>query len=58
MWQHLRRGIKAALDQRRFDRTAVLPHYSQTEIERIVAQPVLGALGLLHVTRRLIAPVI
>jgi transposase InsO family protein len=58
MWQHLQSGIGAALDQRGIDRTATLPHYTQTEIERIAAQPVLESLGLLHVTRRRIAPVI
>jgi hypothetical protein len=58
MWQHLKSGIGAALDQRGIDRTATLPHYTQTEIERIAAQPVLETLGLLHVTRRRIAPVI
>ena len=58
MWQHLRSGIGAARDQRGIDRSALLPHYTETETERIAAQPVLEALGLLHVTRRRIAPVI
>jgi hypothetical protein len=58
MWQHLSSGIGAALDERGLDGTVALPHYTQTEIERIAAQPMLKALGLLHVKRRLIAPVI
>jgi transposase InsO family protein len=58
MWQHLKSGIAAERDKRGIDASAALPHYTQTEIERIVAQPVLEALGLLRVTRRRIAPVI
>ena len=58
LWQHLKRGIATACEQRGIDPTAALPHYTQAEIERIGAQPVLEALGLLHVTRRRIAPVI
>jgi hypothetical protein len=57
MWQHLRCGIARVLDQRQIDPSAVLPHYTQTEIERIAAPAVLEQLGLLHVTRRRIAPV-
>jgi hypothetical protein len=57
MWHHLKSGIGAVLDQRNIDPTATLPHYTQTEIERIAAQPVLEELGLLDVTRRRIAPV-
>jgi transposase InsO family protein len=57
MWQHLESGIADVLDQRAIDPMAALPHYTQTEIERIAAQPVLEQLGLLHVTRRRIAPV-
>jgi hypothetical protein len=58
MWQHLSGGIAAVRKQREIDPTVTLPHYTQTEIERIAAQPVLEQLGLLHVTRRRIAPVI
>ena len=58
LWQHLKRGIATACEQRGIDPTAALPHYTQAEIERIAAQPVLEALGLVHVTRRRIAPVI
>jgi hypothetical protein len=57
MWQHLKCGIAAVLDQREIDPTAALPHYTETEIERVAAQRVLEELGLLHVTRRRIAPV-
>ena len=58
MWHHLSSGIAAVRDQRDIDPAATLPHYTQTEIERIAAQPVLEQLGLLHVTRRRIAPAI
>jgi hypothetical protein len=58
MWHHLRSGIAALRDQREIVPAATLPHYTQTEIERIAAQPVLEQLGLLHVTRRRIAPAI
>jgi len=57
MWQHLKSGIAVVLDQREIDPPAALPHYSQSEIERVAAQPVLEELGLIHVTRRRIAPV-
>ena len=56
MWHHLRSGIGAVLDQREIDPAAALPHYTQTEIERIAAQPILEQLGLLHVSRRRITP--
>lgn len=58
MRQDLKSGIAAVREQRGIDDTAALPHYTQTEIERIVAQPVLETLGLLHVRRRVIAPAI
>ena len=57
MRQHLKRGIATVLDQRGIDPTVALSHYTQAEIERIAAQPVLEQLGLLRVTRRRIAPV-
>lgn len=57
MWQHLKSGIATVLDERGIDPTVALSHYTQTEIERIAAQPVLEQLGLLQVTRRRIAPV-
>jgi hypothetical protein len=57
MWQHLRSEIAAVLEQRAIDPTAALSHYTQTEIERIAAQRVFEELGLLHITRRRIAPV-
>ena len=44
--------IADVLDQREIDPTAAPTHYTQSEIERIAAQPVLEELGLLHVTRR------
>ena len=56
LWHHLSSGIMlswTATD----GLAAPLPHYTQTEIEHIVAQPVLEQLGLLHVTRRRITPV-
>jgi hypothetical protein len=56
MWHHLSSGIAAVRKQREIDPAATLPHYTQTEIERIAAQPVLEQVGLLHVTRRRIAP--
>jgi hypothetical protein len=56
VWQHLKSGIAAVLDQRGIDQTVAHSHYTQAEIERIAAQPVLEQLGLLHVTRRRIAP--
>jgi len=43
--------------EREIDPTAALPHYTQSEIERLAARPVLEELGLLHVARRRIAPV-
>jgi hypothetical protein len=52
------RSCATVLEQRSIDPAAALPHYTQTEIERIAAQPVLERLGLLQVTRRRIAPVI
>jgi transposase InsO family protein len=58
MWQHLKSGIATVLAQREIDSSITLPHYTRTEIERIAAQPVLERLGLLHVTRRRIAPAI
>jgi transposase InsO family protein len=58
MWQDLSSGIASIAGQRLIDSTAALPHYTQTEIERLAAQPVLEKLGLLRVTRRRIAPVI
>jgi transposase InsO family protein len=58
MWQYLKRGIETVLTERTLDPDVALPHYTQTEIERIAAPPVLETLGLLHVTRRQIAPVI
>jgi hypothetical protein len=58
LWQHLRSGIAAVCEQRGLDETAALPHYTQTEIERLAAQPVLEELGLLRVRRRVIATVI
>jgi hypothetical protein len=58
MWQHLKSGIAAACEQRGIDPTVALPHYAQTEIERIAATPVLEALGLLCVRRRRITPTI
>ena len=57
MWQHLRSGISAVRNQRPLDPAVPLPHYTQTEIKRTAAQPVLEQLGLLHVTRRRITPV-
>jgi transposase-like protein len=57
MWQQLKSGIAAVLDEREIDPMVALPHYTQSEIERIAAPPVLEQLGLLHVTRRRIAPV-
>jgi transposase InsO family protein len=56
MWQHLQCEIATLLDQRELDSTVALSHYTQTEIERLAAQPVLEQLGLLHVTRRRITP--
>jgi transposase InsO family protein len=56
VWQHLKSEIATILDQREIDPTVALSHYTQAEIERIAAQPVLEQLGLLHVTRRRIAP--
>jgi hypothetical protein len=47
-----------ACEHRGIDPTAALPHYTRTEIERIAAQSVPEALGLLHVRTRRIAPVI
>jgi transposase len=58
MWQYLKSGIALLRSERDIDPAAALPHYTQTEIERLAAQPVLESLGLLHVTRRRIAPVI
>ena len=57
MWQHLSSGIAAVRNQREIDPAVTLPHYTQTEIERIAAQPILEQLGLLHMTRRRITPV-
>jgi transposase InsO family protein len=57
MWQHLKGGSATVLAKREIDPTVALSHYTQAEIERIAAQPVLEELGLLHVTRRRIAPV-
>jgi transposase InsO family protein len=57
MWQHLGSEIAAVCAQRGIDAAATLPHYTQTEIERIAAEQVLQDLDLLHVTRRRIAPV-
>jgi hypothetical protein len=57
MWQYLRSGIATVLQQRELDPSVPLPHYTQAEIERIAAQPLLEQLGLLQVTRRRIAPV-
>jgi len=57
MWQHLSSGIAAVRKQRGIDPAATFPHYTQTEIERIAAQPILEQLGLLHMTRRRITPV-
>lgn len=56
MWQHLKSGIATVLEQHEIDPTVALSHYTQAEIERIAAHPVLEQLGLLHVTRRPIAP--
>ena len=58
LWQHLKCGIAAQGALRQVDLTAPLSHYQQAEIERDAAQPVLESLGLLHVTRRLITPVL
>jgi transposase-like protein len=58
MWQYLNSGTATVREQRLLDATVALPHYTQTEIERIAAQPVLETLGLLRVTRRRIAPAI
>jgi transposase InsO family protein len=58
VWQELESGIVVARQQRGIDPAAALPHYTQTEIERLAAQPVLETLGLLHVRRRRVTPVI
>jgi hypothetical protein len=58
MWQHLSSEIATVLNQRELDSTVALSHYTQGEIERLAAPPVLEQLGLLHVTRRRITPVI
>jgi len=57
MWQHLSSEIATVLNQRELDSTVALSHYTQAEIERLAAPPVLEQLGLLHVTRRRITPV-
>jgi len=57
MWQHLECEIAAVCGQRNVDVPDALTHYARTEIERIAAEPILQSLGLLHVTRRRVAPV-
>jgi transposase InsO family protein len=58
LWQELCSRIAAVCAERGLESTTGLLHYTQAEIERIAAQPVLESLGLLHVTRRRITPVI